>query len=74
VVARATAKRQQKNVDLVVANDVSRTDAGFDVDTNAVTIVSANGAESLPLQSKSSVAVELLNRVEPLLVARPVKV
>jgi phosphopantothenoylcysteine decarboxylase/phosphopantothenate--cysteine ligase len=74
VVARATAKRQQKHVDLVVANDVSRTDAGFDVDTNAVTIVGANGAESLPLQSKSSVAVELLNRVELLLVARPVKV
>jgi phosphopantothenoylcysteine decarboxylase/phosphopantothenate--cysteine ligase len=74
VVARATAKRQQKHVDLVVANDVSRTDAGFDVDTNAVTIVGAHGAESLPLQSKSSVAVELLNRVELLLVARPVKV
>ena len=74
VVARATAKREQKHVDLIVANDVSRADAGFDVETNAVTIVGAGGAESLPLQSKSSVAVELLNRVEPLLVARPVKV
>jgi phosphopantothenoylcysteine decarboxylase/phosphopantothenate--cysteine ligase len=37
VIARAAAKRQQKHLDLIVANDVSRDDAGFDVDTNAVT-------------------------------------
>jgi phosphopantothenoylcysteine decarboxylase/phosphopantothenate--cysteine ligase len=54
-----------------VANDVSRSDAGFDVDTNAVTIVGPGGAESLPLQSKTRVAVEILNRVEQLLANRP---
>ena len=70
VVARARAKRDTKHVDFIVANDVSRTDAGFDVDTNAVTIVGGDGPESLPLQSKSAVAVEILNRVEQLLVAR----
>jgi phosphopantothenoylcysteine decarboxylase/phosphopantothenate--cysteine ligase len=73
VVARATAKREGKRADLIVANDVSRADAGFDVDTNAVTIVGPTGAEALPLQSKSRVAAEILTRVERLLSARPVK-
>ena len=70
VVARATAKRERKHVDLIVANDVSRDDAGFEADTNAVTIVGAEGAESLPLQSKACVASEILDRVERLLVAQ----
>jgi phosphopantothenoylcysteine decarboxylase/phosphopantothenate--cysteine ligase len=67
VVARAAAKRQAKQVDLIVANDVSREDAGFDVDTNAVTIIGEAGSETLPLQSKSRVAAEILDRVEKLL-------
>jgi phosphopantothenoylcysteine decarboxylase/phosphopantothenate--cysteine ligase len=71
VVARATAKRERKHADFIVANDVSRADAGFDVDTNAVTIVGPAGAETLPLQSKSRVAGEILDRVERLLAARP---
>jgi phosphopantothenoylcysteine decarboxylase/phosphopantothenate--cysteine ligase len=74
VVARATAKREQKGVDLIVANDVSRADAGFDVDTNAVTIVGAEGAEALPLQSKDRVAAAILDRVERLLAGRPARV
>src|SRR6266542_1203673 len=53
VVAKAMSKREHKHVDLIVANDVSRSDAGFDVETNAVTIVSGDGAETLPLQSKA---------------------
>jgi phosphopantothenoylcysteine decarboxylase / phosphopantothenate---cysteine ligase len=73
VVAHATAKLQRKHADMIVANDVSRAGAGFDVDTNAVTIVSAGGAEPLPLQSKSSVAGEILNRVERLLVTGGVR-
>ena len=72
VVNRARAKRERKQVDLVVANDVSRDDAGFDVDANAVTIVGADGVRTLPLQSKARVAAEILNRVETLLAARPV--
>ena len=51
----------------IVANDVSRDDAGFDVETNAVTIVGAEGAEALPLQSKAGVAAGILDRVEQLL-------
>jgi phosphopantothenoylcysteine decarboxylase / phosphopantothenate---cysteine ligase len=71
VVARGRAKREHKQVDLIVANDVSRADAGFDVDTNAVTIIGPRDAEALPLQSKAGIAVEILNRVAALLAARP---
>ena len=67
VVAYAQDKLKQKGVDLIVANDVSRTDAGFDVDTNAVTLVSSTGVEELPLQAKSAVAARVLDRVEQFL-------
>jgi phosphopantothenoylcysteine decarboxylase/phosphopantothenate--cysteine ligase len=73
VVSYARAKLQSKAADLIVANDVSRTDAGFDVDTNAVTLVSAAGAEDIPLQAKSAVAARILDRVEQLLIAVPAK-
>jgi phosphopantothenoylcysteine decarboxylase/phosphopantothenate--cysteine ligase len=70
VITRASAKRDRKQLDLIVANDISRTDAGFDVDTNAVTIIGPDGAETLPLQSKALVAAGILDRVEKLLAAR----
>jgi phosphopantothenoylcysteine decarboxylase/phosphopantothenate--cysteine ligase len=71
MLAHAQAKREAKHVDLIVANDVSRTDAGFGVDTNEVTIVGRDGVEALPLQSKARVASAILDRVEKLLLARP---
>ena len=71
VVAHAAAKREAKHVDVMVANDVSRSDAGFGVDHNEVTIVGPDGAEALPLQTKSRVAGAILDRVERLLVAPP---
>ncbi len=67
VVASARRKLERKHADLIVANDVSRADAGFDVDTNEVTIVSPTGAETVPLQSKALVAAALLDRIERLL-------
>ena len=67
VVARAQAKRSRKHADLIVANDVSRADAGFEVDTNAVTIVGDAGAADVPLQSKSGIAAAILDRVEQLI-------
>jgi len=70
VVARAVAKRRSKHVDFIVANDVSRADAGFDVDTNAVTIVGEEASETLPLQSKVRVAAVILDRVEAVIVRR----
>jgi phosphopantothenoylcysteine decarboxylase/phosphopantothenate--cysteine ligase len=69
-VAKAREKRIYKNVDIIVANDVSRSDAGFDVDTNAVTIVGPDGEEAVPLLSKPAVAAVILDRVERLLRGR----
>ncbi len=69
VVSYAQDKLKQKGVDLIVANDVSRTDAGFDVDTNAVSLVSASGVEELPLQAKTAVAARILDRIEQFLIA-----
>ena len=73
VVAYAQGKLREKAADLIVANDVSRTDAGFDVDTNAVTLVTASMAEDVPLQSKAAVAARILDRVEQFLTAVPAK-
>ena len=73
VVGYAEGKLREKAADLIVANDVSRADAGFDVDTNAVTLVTASGAEDVPLQSKAAVAARILDRIEQFLTAVPAK-
>jgi len=67
LVSHARKKLDGKSVDLIVANDVAQPGAGFDGDTNAVTLVSRDGIEDVPLQSKSSVASRILDRVESLL-------
>ena len=74
VVERARAKRKRKGVDVIVANDVSRQDAGFDVESNAVTIITDDGEEPLPLQSKASVAAALADRLEQWLKRAPAPV
>ncbi|HEY3043278.1 MAG TPA: phosphopantothenoylcysteine decarboxylase, partial [Vicinamibacterales bacterium] len=74
VIRRASAKRETKNVDLMVANDVSRSDSGFDVDANEVTLIGPDGPgdiASLPLQSKARVAAAVLDRIEKLLTHEP---
>ncbi|MBR6767532.1 MAG: bifunctional phosphopantothenoylcysteine decarboxylase/phosphopantothenate--cysteine ligase CoaBC [Clostridia bacterium] len=63
VIDNARAKLVKKNADLVVANDVSRTDAGFGADTNLVTLISRTDARSLPMMSKNDVAHRILDRV-----------
>jgi phosphopantothenoylcysteine decarboxylase / phosphopantothenate---cysteine ligase len=68
--ARAREKRVRKGIDLIVANDVSRADAGFEVATNAVTLIDAEGERTVPLQSKERVAAAILDRVEQLIRAR----
>jgi phosphopantothenoylcysteine decarboxylase / phosphopantothenate---cysteine ligase len=60
----AAEKLRSKRVDLMVANDVSQADAGFEVDTNrAVLLDFAGQAEELPLQSKADLADAILDRV-----------
>ena len=69
VVAGARRKQREKGIDLVVANDVSRTDIGFEVDANEVTLVTPSGEETLPRQIKSAIALQIVQRIETLLLA-----
>lgn len=71
VVERARVKRHRKGADVIIANDVSRPDAGFEVASNAVTIITDDGEEPLPLQSKASVAAAIADRLERWLKATP---
>ena len=62
VLAHARDKLARKNLDMIVANDVTRPGAGFDVDTNIVTLITKDGQESLPMMSKAEVAQRILDR------------
>lgn len=63
----AKNKLLKKNIDLIVANDVSAVDAGFDTDTNRVIIIDRNLNQThLPLMSKNEVAHKILDKVKEL--------
>jgi phosphopantothenoylcysteine decarboxylase/phosphopantothenate--cysteine ligase len=66
VVARARAKRLRKQIDLIVANDVSRSDAGFETESNAVTLIDDEGEQEVALAPKPIVAGAILDRVDRL--------
>ncbi|MDZ4828411.1 MAG: bifunctional phosphopantothenoylcysteine decarboxylase/phosphopantothenate--cysteine ligase CoaBC [Actinomycetota bacterium] len=60
----AAGKLARKNLDLIVANDVSAPDAGFDVDTNRVVLIDAHGqADEIPLSTKGAVARVVVERI-----------
>ena len=64
----ARAKLKAKNLDMIVANDVTAPDAGFAAETNQVVILDrGGGVEELPLMSKAAVAEIILERVSGLL-------
>lgn len=68
LIANAKKKLQNKNLDLIVANDITKADSGFDADTNRVVLIDKTGkAEELPLMSKREVAERILDRVKALL-------
>ena len=68
LVKNAEKKLKAKGLDFIVANDISSKDAGFEVDTNRVTLLFADGEkEELPLMSKDEVAQVVLERVKDLL-------
>jgi phosphopantothenoylcysteine decarboxylase/phosphopantothenate--cysteine ligase len=67
LVTNATQKLEKKNLDMIVANDVSREDAGFDSDTNVVKVIYRDGhMEEFPLMTKDEVANQLLERIKDL--------
>ncbi|MBA2393058.1 MAG: bifunctional phosphopantothenoylcysteine decarboxylase/phosphopantothenate--cysteine ligase CoaBC [Ktedonobacteraceae bacterium] len=68
IITYARSKLVKKHLDLLVANDVSRSDSGFGTDTNKVLLLSANGVmEDLPVMPKTGVAAAIWDRVVSLL-------
>ncbi len=64
VVANARKKLKKKQLDIIIANDITDTSSGFDVDTNKVTLIDRDGkVDSLPLLTKREVADRILDRV-----------
>ncbi|MBR2178856.1 MAG: bifunctional phosphopantothenoylcysteine decarboxylase/phosphopantothenate--cysteine ligase CoaBC [Selenomonadaceae bacterium] len=63
----AVEKLKKKNLDMIVANDVTAEGAGFGVDTNIVTLITANEAKSYPKMTKIEVADIILNELENML-------
>lgn len=59
----STAKLAKKNLDMIVANNLKQPGAGFAVDTNIVTIITKDGADTLPIMNKDEVAHVLLTEI-----------
>ena len=59
----AVSKLKKKNLDMIVANDVTAPGAGFNVDTNIATLITKDGAEAQPLQTKRQLADVILDRI-----------
>jgi phosphopantothenoylcysteine decarboxylase/phosphopantothenate--cysteine ligase len=68
LLANASEKLKSKKLDMIAANDISASDAGFGVETNRVTLLFSDGKqESLPLMSKTEVAETIIERIVNLL-------
>jgi phosphopantothenoylcysteine decarboxylase / phosphopantothenate---cysteine ligase len=65
-VERARGKLQRKGADLIVLNDVSNPEIGFESDRNAVTLIAAGGETEVPIASKDEVAGAILDEVDRL--------
>ena len=63
----AIGKLKKKNLDMIVANDVTAEGAGFSVDTNIVTLITAEGLQNYPKMPKSEVAKIILDKVSELI-------
>ncbi len=63
LIENARKKMTRKNADMVIANDVTQPGAGFSVDTNRITIVTAGGAEEKPLMTKREAADAILDAI-----------
>ena len=59
----AAERLKKKNLDMIVANDVTMPGAGFNVDTNIAAIITKNGVEEQPLQTKRELADKILDKI-----------
>ncbi len=71
LIPNARAKLRAKNVDLIVANDITLPNSGFGADSNKVWILDPHNGAELPLMPKPQVADAILDRVAALLATRP---
>ena len=62
MVANSQAKLEKKKVDMICANNLKVSGAGFGVDTNILTVITRRGAEELPLMGKEDAAGQVLDR------------
>ena len=67
MVANSQAKLEKKKVDMICANNLKVSGAGFGVDTNILTVITRRGAEELPLMGKEDAAGQVLDRAVALL-------
>ena len=67
MLANSRAKLEKKGVDMICANNLKVAGAGFGTDTNVITLITAQGAEELPLMSKEEAACRILDRAAALL-------
>ena len=74
VIENAKKKLLEKGADLIVANDVSASDSGFDVDNNRIALVSSEGVVELPLLSKREAAARIIDAAMNIRSARPLSV
>lgn len=63
LIKNAQEKLKKKNADIIVANDVSKSGAGFEEDTNIAHLIYGDSAEELPLMSKSLLAQKILDKI-----------
>ena len=63
VLEHAQKKLDAKHLDMIVANDVTKAGAGFDVDTNIASLITRDSVEELPLMSKAALADVILDHV-----------
>lgn len=63
LIENSRKKLKQKNIDMIVANDLKDKGAGFGTDTNIITIITGNGQESLPIMTKEEAADEILTQI-----------
>jgi phosphopantothenoylcysteine decarboxylase/phosphopantothenate--cysteine ligase len=74
LIENAQKKLIDKSADLIVANDVSAPDSGFDVDTNRIALVSATSVDELPLMTKLEAAERIIDAAIKLKSSRPLAV
>lgn len=63
MIENSWAKLQKKNLDMIVANNLKQTGAGFGTDTNIVTLITKEEKIELPMMSKDEVAKEIVNKI-----------